>query len=174
MPAYFDFVSVFGFEERPQDLRFGGFREQTRLDCPAKSSVMTDLDRSGKIYQLCFNLKAPEKVDGPQLENWSIRQLAVYHQFDIVTGASLWILTKGDFDPIKKRIEDMTGKKGRLEDRAMASVGDCFMSSISVHLLLCHWSTENWRWFMGSLEAEFEDEVRHICMPVLFNSITDR
>jgi hypothetical protein len=42
---------------------------------------------------------------------WSIRQAAIHHQFDIVYGPALWIVTKGNKD-IKERFKELTGKYG--------------------------------------------------------------
>lgn len=157
MSAYLDFVSVFGHQERPRDLRFSGFREQTLLSAPARGLSIPDLGRSGRLYQLCYNLKAPAFREDQQ-PTWSIRQAAIHHQFDAVYGTTLWIVAKGD-DLLKKRIEELTGVQGRDEDRTFATPQDCFKSSLSIHLLLCNWSTEEWRWYIQSFEDIIDQDV---------------
>ena len=60
MPGYLDFISVFGIQSRPRDLRFSGFHEQTMLSNSRQGQMELDLGRSGRQYQLCYNLKTVE------------------------------------------------------------------------------------------------------------------
>jgi hypothetical protein len=157
MSAYLDFVSVFGHQSRPRDLRFSGFCEETVLSDPPRGLLLPDLGRSGRLFQLCYNLKAPAPRDDQKTLK-SIRQAAIHHQFDAVEGTSLWIVAKGD-DLLKTRIEQMTGPRGRPEDRTFTTVTECFRSSLAVHLLLCNWSTEEWRWYIQSFEDIIDRDV---------------
>jgi hypothetical protein len=164
MPAYLDFLSVFGSQDNPRDLRYSGFREQTfitRGTVPRGPAVPV-LGRSGRQYQLCYNLKAVASTSLPNTpvknKTWSIRQAAFHHQFDVELGTSLWIVTKGNLQ-IRDRIEEMTGQKGRLEDRNVQTLHDCFKFSLKVHLLCCNWSTEEWRWYIQWLEEVIDEDV---------------
>lgn len=163
MPCYLDYVSVFGSHEFARDLRFSGFRDQILLDRFAAGLPIPSLGRSGRQFQLCYNLKAVARISDSQTatgrNQWSIRQAAFHHQFDVEEGTTLWIVTKGNLD-IKERIQSLTGEKGREEDRAFATPDQCFRSSLPVHLLYCHWSTEEWRWYIQSLEDEIDLNVR--------------
>lgn len=162
MPSYLDFVSVFGSQALPRDLRFSGFREQMLLSNPPRGPAAPALGRSGRQFQLCYNLKAvaclSDAKTTPSRKEWSIRQAAFHHQFDVEEGTTLWIVTKGNLD-IKDRIQEMTGKDGRQEDRAFETREECFRSSLAVHLLYCHWSTEEWRWYIQWLEDVIDREV---------------
>lgn len=162
MPGYLDFISVFGTQSRPRDLRFSGFREQTLLSNPPCGPSVPALGRSGRQFQLCYNLKSVSSLSpaGTPTKNkeWSIRQAAFHHQFDIDEGTTLWIVAKGDWE-IKERIQDMTGKDGRPEDKSFDKPEECFRSSLAVHLLNSHWSTEDWRWYIQWLEDVVDQEV---------------
>jgi len=57
MPAYLDFVFAFGAQSDPRDLRFSGFQEQTMLKTPQPGIEIPELGRSGRQFQLCYNLK---------------------------------------------------------------------------------------------------------------------
>ena len=163
MPCYLDYISVFGSHEFARDLRFSGFREQILLDRSVARLPIPDLGRSGRQFQLCYNLKAGARAsDTPTAagrNEWHIRQAAFHHQFDVDEGTTLWIVTKGNLD-IKERIQSLTGEEGRDEDRAFATPEQCFRSSLPVHLLYCQWSTEEWRWYIQSLEDDIDQEVR--------------
>ncbi|KAH8796953.1 hypothetical protein F5882DRAFT_22088 [Hyaloscypha sp. PMI_1271] len=159
MPIYIDFLSVFGSQAEPRDLRFSGFREQNLIKEPARGPQVEFLGRSGRQFQLCYNLKASNYISLPETklreQEWSIRQAAIHHQFDVETGASLWIVTKGDKE-IKNRIEDMNGVDGRPEDRDFSSPENCFRRTLDAHLVCCHWSVEDWRWYVRWLEESID------------------
>lgn len=162
MPAYLDFMLVFGAQSDPKDLRFSGFREQVKLKAPVAENVIPALGRSGRHYQLCYNLKSVQKKkksdESIELDEWSIRQTAVYHQFDVDAGNSLWIVTKGG-DDLLEQWEELTGQSGRPQDRQFQTPSLAFGSSLSAHLMFCHWSTEDWRWYSQWLEEVLDHVV---------------
>lgn len=154
MPSYLDFMYVFGKQEKSRDLGYSSFREQTLLSDAPRGPAVNVLGRSGRQYQMSYNLKAPFLKTSPD-NLWTIRQAAIHHQFDIVEGTSLWVITKGDTE-LKNRIELMTGPDGRPEDRAFTSPADCFKSSLAVHALIAHWAGEDWRWRIQALEDDID------------------
>jgi hypothetical protein len=162
MIGYLDFISIFGKQSEPRDLRFSGFREQTLLATAADGPAVSSLGRTGQQFQLCYNLKSvsctSKGVISAKSKEWSIRQAAVHHQFDVKEGTTLWIVTKGDLE-IKNRVQQMIGEKGKPEDRDFGTKEKCFKSSLAVHLLHCHWSTEEWRWYIQWLEEIIDLEV---------------
>ena len=161
MPNYLDFLFLFGSHQHSREVGFISFRAELMFN---NQNLRVDgLGRSGKHFQLCYNLKTIAKqmnsvhsaTDDCQ---WSIRQGAINHQFDIREGTALWIITRAGLD-IKQRIESMTGKYGRDEERSFEAPGLCFRSSLAVHLLLCHWASENWRSYLQWLEDCIANEV---------------
>lgn len=168
MTGYLDFLSVFGSQSEPRDFRFSGFREQTALRSPPSGPAVLGLGRSGRQFQLSFNLKGVTCLSPPktsmQHKKWSLRQAAIHHQFDVEFGTTLWIVTKGNLE-LKDRIQDLTGADGRPEDRSFGTVEESFKSSLSVHLLLGHWSTEEWRWYIQWLEEIIAYKTRHVDLP---------
>ncbi|KAH8724818.1 hypothetical protein GQ44DRAFT_249388 [Phaeosphaeriaceae sp. PMI808] len=161
MPAYLDFMLVFGAQSDPRDLRFSGFREHVRLKAPTPELSIPSLGRSGRQYQLCYNLKSVQfkkkNDENIKFNEWSIRQTAVHHQFDVELGTTLWIVTKGGVD-LLDQFEEMTGPDGRPEDKRFGTPGLCFASSLSMHLMFCHWSTGGWRWYIQWLEEVLDHE----------------
>jgi hypothetical protein len=162
MPVYLDFMLVFGAQSDAKDLRYSGFREQVRLKTPSSEHVMPELGRSGKHFQLCYNLKGVqfkhENNENIKLNEWSIRDCAFYHQFDVEYGTTLWIVTKGGRD-VLDRYDELTGPKGRPDDKEFHDPPSSFRSTLAAHLLYCNWSTEDWRWYIVWLEHVVEQEV---------------
>ena len=120
IPSYIDFLLVFGVHKHTRDRRFSGFHSQIHLEY-TPSLAVDHLGRSGRQFQLCYNLKFVGRWTelgqlSPLDDQWSFRQGAFHHQFDILKGTALWIITRADLD-LKKRIEETTGKTGRSEDR---------------------------------------------------------
>lgn len=166
MPGYLEFLSVFGTNNEARDLRFSGFREQTTLkNTPSPRALEIDsMERSGRQYQLSYNLKAVACKNAPAdftKKDWSIRQGAFHHQFDVVKGTALWIVTQGHLS-IKERVADMTSVAGRPEDRAYYLRKDCFRTTLSTHLLFCHWSIEEFRYYIQWLEEVIDKEVIYL------------
>ena len=161
MPSYLEFLLLFGTHRHSREKRFSAFRSECLLG--VQNPELNILGRNGEQFQLCYNLKAVARwTETGQLiptdSHWSIRQGTVHHQFDVWKGNSLWIITRAGLD-IKQRVESMTGKSGRSEDREFQTPKQCLKSSLAVHLLLCHWSSENWRTYFQWLEDTVESEV---------------
>lgn len=161
MPSYLDFIAVFGSQSEPRDLRFSGFREQCLLSTPARGPAVPSLGRSGRQFQLCYNLKGANCKNPTAVvkdKQWTVRQAAFHHQFDVELGTTLWIVTKGDLS-LKERLQDMTGPRGIPEDRTFETLEHCFKNTLSIHLLYCHWAAEDWRWYIQWLEDVIDNLV---------------
>lgn len=161
MPSFLDFLVLFGSHEHSREKRFSSFRAESILGDPTLS--LDSLGRAGKHFQICYNLKGiAMRTEGGTLTatnvSWSTLQAAVHHQFDISQGCAVWMIARAGWD-IKERIESMTGTGGRTEDREFRTAAQSFKSSLAVHLLLCHWSSENWRSHFQWLEDEVRDKV---------------
>ena len=154
MPAYLDFLTVFGSHSAPKELRFSGFRDQIHLE-KISSHPIDPLRRSGRQFQLSFNLKSVTCKTPPttHVESflWSIRPVAIHHQFDIEEGTTLWIITKGNLE-LQKRVKDMTSSQGRPVDKTFDTAENCLRSTLGVHLMIAHFSAEEWRPYVQWLE----------------------
>jgi hypothetical protein len=160
MPVYLDFMLIFGAQISAKDPHFFGFRERIRFESPPIHHTVLDLGRSGKMFQLCFNLKGVglfenKSSEEAELNDWSIRTVSIYHRFDVESGATLWIVTKGGRD-LWHRYEQLTGSDGPQEARCFSDPMSCFRASLTVQLMFCHWSTEDWRWYVSWLEDKLD------------------
>jgi len=156
---------VFGAQDEPKDLSFSGFCKQVRMGPPEPGLNIPTLGRSGRYFQFCYNLRgvtlSPES-ENQQIKKmcqWSIRQAAIYHRFDVVTGATLWIVTKGRKD-VQTMFKELTASNGRPQDRSFGTPQKCLRSSFSAHLMFFHWSTKDWATYLKWLEGVFEEDVR--------------
>lgn len=165
MPRYLEFLFLFGQRSVPHDLQYSGFREQTSLQSPSPAQVLPALGRSGRHYQLCYNLKSvgssSPTTTALRNQEWSIRQAAIYHRFDVELGTTLWIITKGDLG-LKEDVQDITGGDGRPEDKSFQTAEKSFRSSLAIHVLFAHWAINDWRWYIQWLEDTVDQEVSHV------------
>ncbi len=163
MANYLDFVFLFGQNSGPNDMRFSGFREQTYLRPPVTPKGLENLGRSGRGYEVSYNLKTVQLKTEDDPASWSVRQAGVYHAFDVLYGTTTWAITRAlsnEKHDLKERIEELTGPAGRLEDRTFYSPEDCFRSSLSIHSVMIHWASESWRWYLQWLDEMVEEEVK--------------
>lgn len=160
MPSYLDFVSVFGLQVNQREIRFSGFHEQSTLSIsPTKRPKVPQLNRSGRGYQLCYNLKTIADKGEKEKDRWSIRQAAIHHQFDVEQGTALWICTEGRKEKgLFDRIRDLTSDPKRPEDYSYGTIDQAARSSLATHLTCCHWSVEEWRTYMTWLEETVQKE----------------
>lgn len=154
-PAYVDFMLVFGMQTHSKDLLFGGFRAQVRIKPTDATGSITALGRSGRHYELCYNLKSVSQSQ--QGDSYSIRQSAFYHRLDVVGGNTLWIVTKGGED-LHHRFKELTSKE--YARQMFTDREDCFRSSLSAHLAFCYWSTEDWHGYIRYMETIVSQYVR--------------
>lgn len=160
MPAYLDLLLTFSINDNVRDMKHSSFREQTSLGKPQASIVSSSLGRSGQHFQICYTLKGAvfkDVLDVSQ-EEWTIRQAAVHHQFDVVNGNALWIVTQSG-EQLQKMFKDMTEHNEFDGDRSFGTLEDCFRSSFSTHLLSCAWSSQNWRRYLRWIENEMDKSV---------------
>lgn len=165
MPGYLDLVFLFGENTGPNDLRFSAFREQSSLK--TIDVGLRDLNRSGQKFELCYNLKtvnrkyigASRRAGTAARTEWSIRQAGVFHKFDVKLGTTFWMFTKGSLE-LENRFDEVTNQDDRPEDRSFDSPEEAFRSSLAIHAMMIQWASEQWRWYLQSLDEDIEKEVR--------------
>lgn len=169
MPAILDFISLFGRQSQPNDLNFSGFRAQPIATASLDGRAVQGLGRSGKQYQLCYNLKCVNlKTAHPTestFDEWSIRQAVVHHQFDVNEGNALWLVVKGGRDlELQRRFKDLMSDASPTECRSFGTPEQAFRSSLFAHLMYCLWAREDWRGYISWLERSVDRVVSHSIM----------
>src|ERR1700753_1908232 len=165
MPSIVDYFSIFGPGFRIKDHldeNFSSFREQMLFG--RHGSAITDghIGRSGQQFQITYVLRSmvDSSAQGTVREQqyWNTRPAVIHHQFDAINGNSFWLIAQGGSE-LEKRIQEMTGSSGRMEDKSFGNAAESFRSSLSVHLLCCFWASEGWRWRIQSLNQLMEEKV---------------
>jgi hypothetical protein len=166
MPTWLDFMLVFGVQDTARELRFGGFRKFECLDTPSDPS---DCEQDEKHFELCYNLKGVtlKNTDETCLENkdWVIRPASIYLQFEVVTGAAVWMVTKGGLD-LKERfiaLSDTDSPQISFKD-----ANHCLRSSLTTHIMFCQWAIEDWHGYIRWLEEIVEKQV---CLTFRFRGL---
>ncbi|KAH7305646.1 hypothetical protein BKA65DRAFT_520672 [Rhexocercosporidium sp. MPI-PUGE-AT-0058] len=159
IPAFLDFVFPFGKQEYCQDFQFSGFRSDDRLAVIDRGLELPQIGRSGRDIRMCYNLKSVEPSNGQKQWPWSIRQIAMYHSFDIETGKAFWLIVKGD-QLMKKRIEAATSSRYSGKLQVLDAFATSFSSTLQNHLIIFDWCREHWRWYINFIEQELQKVTR--------------
>ena len=159
MPAFLDFLFPFGLQEYPQDFDFSGFRQHTTLSDFDRVLTIPEVGRSGRGYQFCYSLKAVEESRSQIEWPWSIRQTAIHHSFDVDHGRANWIVIKGD-QLMKNRIRLAIKDTGLTGTSDLHCVDRAFVSTLVIHMVICDWSCESWRWYINFLREKFQGATR--------------
>lgn len=161
IPAFLDFVFTFGRRERAQELYYGGFRSESRLLDASNSMRIPEMGRSGSDFRLCYNLVSVESSPRQTSWPWSIRQTAIHHSFDIVTGRASWIIVKGD-GLMEERVKKATDPSSRTETSCFDTNSRSFASSLNTHLIYIDWAGENWQSYIDYLEDSAQIGTRRV------------
>jgi hypothetical protein len=163
-PCYLNFIACFGSRTGASDLRFGGFRSHSFLRQPGPA--VAGLNRSGVHYQLSIKLQSIKmdnnmgrvQAAGPQrAHKYRNPTAAIYHQFDMMKGTSLWILTsplelsdEGLTNPLWNGIQDFLAI--RRYPVASDTESDRFGASLGVLVYLAEWSVGDVAFYLHYLD----------------------
>ncbi|KAH0274214.1 hypothetical protein KCU91_g5425, partial [Aureobasidium melanogenum] len=155
MPGYIDFLQAFGAQDDPLGQYFSGFYQQTMLEDNTQVPKMNG--RSWHQYQVCYNLKgvASKKDVHGDISEWSVRQAAIHHQFDVIYGTAVWIVTKGRQDLLQRFDQSTKGSPGQSFETPQA----CLRTSLATHRMFCHWAAEDWRQYIDWLEDGLKSNI---------------
>ncbi|KAJ9603080.1 hypothetical protein H2200_012375 [Cladophialophora chaetospira] len=155
LPAFLEFLFVFGEALYPVDSQFSGFREDCRLETTLQRQKITELNRSGQDYQICFNLKSFESKDGLQWP-WSCRQTVLFHAFDAQNGQATWICIKAN-DIIRERLKEASDRISNRDPNAFSTLSKKFCNTLTIHLVIVEWCAESWRRYTSDVEEHLQN-----------------
>ncbi|EWG52183.1 hypothetical protein FVEG_10983 [Fusarium verticillioides 7600] len=154
-PTFIDFVSAFGATHYPTDYYMTGFDSDDTLGIQDSNLInISTLGRSGREHRIQYLLRSVERGsndDGSR--RWNIRQAAVYHSFDFVSGKALWINIKAN-ELFKNRITEATGDPAILDLDTQNDLPKSFAATLAIHLILLEWCDEDWRTCIRDCESK--------------------
>lgn len=151
-PSFLNFVFSFGSTEEPLDYHMTGFNCNDTLDVADERLLdIPKLGRSGRELRVQYLLRSLERGSGPTTGN--IRQMAVYHTFDLVTGKSLWINVKAN-DLMETRLKEAIAEFPELGSKAMGSLPGAFAATLAAHMVHLEWCDEDWRECINEIEGK--------------------
>ncbi|KAF3011734.1 hypothetical protein E8E14_010447 [Neopestalotiopsis sp. 37M] len=156
MPQFLEFLFEFGRKLRITTVRFNGFYSESVAKDPAVAQNVPD-GRSGYQYQMCYNMRSAIYEDEPEWKGWSIRQIAVYHNFDIRGAKQIWILGDPEATLAGVITDQYQGSPDTQRNR-LGSISDSFRTSLDIHLVYIHQVAINWRTRISDLEADLWEQ----------------
>ena len=167
LPCFLEFLFPFARDLYASDFHFGGLRYQTRFSAEDRGLQIPDRGWSGLDVKVCYNLKSVEHNEdlGSKEWPWYIGQSAVHHSFDIETNQASWMVVMG-IHSLKHRIKSAT------KDQALSSLSfhnqeQAFASTLAVHLIICEWSGQTWRWYINFLDKKIQSSTKPAVSSVL-------
>ncbi|KAF4990348.1 hypothetical protein FGRMN_8483 [Fusarium graminum] len=131
--------------------------DNTLLSRPEHTLTLNHLGRSGREIRYSFLLRSVEASTSTPGRSWGIRQLALYHSFDVGTGQCFWLTCKGN-STIEDSINDALSNDPVFKPSAMKSVPDAFAATFDILAMILDWCDENWRWYINSMVDEVMDK----------------
>ncbi|KAK0673582.1 hypothetical protein QBC41DRAFT_311100 [Cercophora samala] len=162
MAPFTELLLGFGKSRARKEFHYTSFRHENYLSVSqAANFASARLGRSGLEIRHCYNLWGVEMSDAGDSPEWSIRQTAIFHAFDIVSGQALWVNISAN-DEMKSRIRDAVVSCEELGAESLKSLRGSFLATLTTHLVAFEWCLENWRHYITHLEKmlrKITDEV---------------
>ncbi|KAF4964968.1 hypothetical protein FSARC_7146 [Fusarium sarcochroum] len=124
--------------------------ENTLLASQGHTLALDHLGRSGREIRYSFLLRSVENSSSVPGTSWGIRQLAVYHSFDVQSGQAFWMTCKGN-SAIESSIYDAISNDSTFKPGALRSVPEAFSATFDILAMILDWCDENWRWYINEM-----------------------
>ncbi|KAH8893663.1 hypothetical protein GQ53DRAFT_805199 [Thozetella sp. PMI_491] len=153
--SFLDSIFAFGDQEEPLDAGLSLFQYDNAWSQETRLPTLETIGRSGQEWRFSILLRTAERTSEAGWQ-WSMRQAALYHSFDVVTGKTLWISVKGN-NLLEKRIKESTSDivpaYTEPTDELLASL----RAALDILVMLFTWCEENWRWCIRDIEDTIRD-----------------
>lgn len=150
-----DYIFTFGRTPEAKDVGLTGFQAEDTFSLPPDRRIgIPSLGRSGCEIRMSYMLRVVEKAESRSLSShWTVRQLVVYHSFDVVNGRALWMTVKGN-EETKKHIRSAFGDKDSgMQPNSSHGTPANFRATLRLQLLLLESCEENVRWHLNDVES---------------------
>ncbi|WAO95674.1 Autophagy-related protein 1 [Fusarium falciforme] len=154
-PKFLDFVSSFGSTDEPLDYHMTGFISHITMASGGERLLdIPKLGRSGRELRVQYLLRSLERdINLDATTTYNVRQMAVYHAFDLGSGKALWINIKAN-GLMEDRIKQASTEFPTLGSDAMGNLTGCFMATLTAHMIHLEWCDEDWRECINDIEAK--------------------
>ncbi|KAF4439105.1 serine/threonine protein kinase [Fusarium austroafricanum] len=154
-PSFLDFISSFGLSIEPTDYHMTGFNGSDTLDLPTPKALQVPrLGRSGSEHVVQYLLRSVEQSTGPKdAPTWNIRQMAVHHKYDFITGKAFWLNLKTN-SLMQERIKEVLAHDPAFSLTPADGLPRSFSVTLLTHLIHLEWCDESWRQCINDLEKE--------------------
>ncbi|KAF4981162.1 hypothetical protein FZEAL_2996 [Fusarium zealandicum] len=156
--SFLDFAFSFGDTTQPMDYHMTGFHCDDTIGAP-KSDLLNipRLGRSGCEHRMQYLLRSVERSQTfGSPATWNIRQMAVYHTYDFVTGKALWMNIKTN-SVMKDRLQEATTDFPLLKSSRVGELSNSFAATLIIHLIHLEWCDEEWRYCINDVERQIRD-----------------
>ncbi|KAK7964425.1 hypothetical protein PG988_011399 [Apiospora saccharicola] len=151
-----DYVFTFGKTSEAKDVGLTGFQADDTLSLPPDRKIgISSLGRSGSEIRLSYLLRVVEKSSSPDtalISQWVVRQLVVYHSFDVINGRALWMTVKGNEETKDHIHSAFKDDEGMRPSSAQGAPGN-FKTTLRLQLLLLESCEENVRWHLNEVDS---------------------
>lgn len=127
------------------------FNDDNTLLSPEDDILPLDrMGLSGREIRYSFVLRSVESSTSVPNRSWGVRQLAVYHSFDIKNGQSFWVTCKGN-SLNEELFQEALAENKCLRSSVLESVPQAFSSSLEVLTMLIDWCDDDWIFYINEL-----------------------
>ncbi|KAF3015314.1 hypothetical protein E8E14_009108 [Neopestalotiopsis sp. 37M] len=156
MPSFLDLVMAFSPSSKPPT--YAMFRNENYLEQDSPQFAVPGLGRSGRQIQCAFNLLSVEPAEMPNAANpWPLRQAALCHTFDVVSGQTLFIILKADTN-LLRRINQEILNNPEMQPSLFTNVEKSFAATLLVQLIIVEWCAENWADYIEYFETKVREK----------------
>ncbi|KAF5590973.1 serine threonine kinase [Fusarium pseudocircinatum] len=153
IPASFlDLLFSFGQNPEPLDYHMTGFNGSDTLDS-LKSDIVEipKLGRSGREHVVQYLLRSVEW--DAKHSKWNIRQMAVHHKYDVITGKAFWLNIKAN-SIMQDRLKESITHDPKFNPTLAKGLASSFATTLMIHLVHIEWCDESWRQCINELEEK--------------------
>ncbi|KAF9770536.1 hypothetical protein IL306_011899 [Fusarium sp. DS 682] len=125
------------------------------LDAPESEILeIPRLGRSGREHTVQYLLRSVEKSTGPKGDVvWNIRQMAVHHRYDFITGKAFWLNIKAK-SIMQDRIKEAITEDPKFNPAPEKGLPFSFAATLMTNLIYLEWCDESWRECINDLEEK--------------------
>ncbi|KAM0209506.1 hypothetical protein ACHAPQ_011929 [Fusarium lateritium] len=118
------------------------------------------LGRSGFEHSMQYLLRSVESDVGPTEEPvWKIRQMAVHHRHDFITGKSFWLNIKTN-GVMHERIKEAIADDPTFSPTPADGLAKSFSATLLTHLIHLQWCDDSWRHCINGCEKQIRDVLK--------------